>query len=320
MIAAKAALSAAATAGTAVTFGATAVGAILSYGLLIYEIIDTVKLIAELAPELVKLAGELTAENDYFSDLTDDSEDGSSSTDVRQLQYTARELAEIKESGDALEYQKAASIQGLQDIKAKFVNKPDITKLINDEIVLLDQTEDVDRIRSRVLYFNEILAKEEKKLAKIEDRMLFDDNGEQKFTIEGEKEISALLICTKYIEYVKRKLTKFGTKEYFENLYNNTNFKDFRYEVDDLNLPEFATDGQMAKEEIKLIAEKNKGIKGAALLAALNSNNFDTFEHIRPVRIERDLTIEKQKEKYNFFVDILATLTGSTKGHEKINV
>lgn len=320
MIIAKAALSAAATAGTVATFGATAAGAILSYGLLIYEIIDTIILIGELAPELSKLAGELTAERDYMSNLEDDSEDDSGSGDITQARYTAEELADIREAGDDLEYQKASSIERLQAIKTNYTNRPEIVGLIDSEIRVLDQTADVGQIRYRVRHFEEVLAKEERRLAKIEDRMFFDDNGEQKFTIEGEKEMSALLICTKFIEYAKRKLTNFGTAEYFENLYNTTNFKNFRYEVNDLNLPEFAADGQMAVEEIRFIAENNKGIKGGALLAALNSNNFDTFEHIRPIRIQKDLTLEKQKEKYNFFVDVLVKLTGSANNHEKLTV
>ncbi len=318
MIAAKAALSAAATAGTVATFGAGAAGAIISYGLLIYEIVDTVKLIAELAPTLSDLAGSLMAEKEYMSDLEDDSEEGPPA--ITKTEYTPEELAELKEAGEELEYQRASSIQNLHQLKMEFKGNPDISKFIDNEIKVVEGLSNVADLKYRSKYFNEVLEKEQKKISKIQDRIFFDDNGEQKFIIEGEKEISALMICTKFIEYAKRKLLQFGTPDYFNKLYESVNIKNFTYEVNDLDLPEFSKDGQMTVEEIKLINEKNKGIRGASLLAALNANNYDAFEHTRPARIEKDLEVEKQKEKYNFFVDILVALTGSSNNHEKLKV
>lgn len=278
------------------------------------------KLIAELSPELAKLGGELSAEDEYLKNLETAPEEEEENQEVnKEEDYTKFELQEL-EIDDAEEYRRIQNDKEFSSIKAKYQGSPKVSLLIDAEIKRVSKLTGQQLKAYRPKHFEEVLKKEQEKIAKIEDKMFFDDNGEQKFTIEGESEMSPLVVCTKFIEYAKRKLFEFGSKKYYENLYKKVNIKNFEYEVNDLNLPTFAEDGVMAREEINLILEKNKGIKGANLLAALNANNFDFFEHSRDWRNSKDIVIEKQAKKYNFFVDILIGLTGSDKGHKKLEV
>jgi hypothetical protein len=278
------------------------------------------KLIAELSPELAKLGGELSAEDEYLKNLETAPEEEEENQEVnKEEDYTKFELQEL-EIDDAEEYRRIQNDKEFSSIKAKYQGSPKVSLLIDAEIKRVSKLTGQQLKAYRPKHFEEVLKKEQEKIAKIEDRMFFDDNGEQKFTIEGESEMSPIVVCVKFIEYAKRKLFEFGTKKYYENLYKKVDIKNFEYEVNDLNLPAFAEDGVMAREEINLILEKNKGIKGANLLAALNANNFDFFEHSRDWRNNKDIVIEKQAKKYNFFVDILIGLTGTDKGHKKLEV
>lgn len=307
-----------ATAATVASGGLTTALAIISWSLLLYDIASITMYMTKVGPELMKVSGEMKAQNQYMADFETEPEPTPEfpGFDEPEEAEGENEFNEISR----LEKVEQQNMEQLRALKKQYSGNPDASAMIDAEIRKVGNMSEESIAVYRAKNFANALEHKFKDLKNTNDRFILDDNGELKFTLENESEISWVTFCTKYLEYIQKNTASFGANNYFNDLYEKVNVKNFKYQVNDIQLPEFDKEGQMAVEEIKLILEKNEGIKGGALLSALNSNNFDFYIHTAPVLGEIEVEGEQQREKYNYFVDILIKLAGNDKGHKKLEV